>query len=215
MQTSSSELAANLSRVAVETYVDANYTIIADTLFKNGKKDQKDPNLLLSELESGTYDIPSKTRDIFLYLPLRMMNIFPTVAIFGNIDLTTGKQEKEITFYPSSLVRNQDGIMQFRNGIVFDAKKGEVRIGNVKGKVKNFIVTQNTTEGKTKLQSQMYHIDGEYVVVYMKSYGQFVVMDTDIFHSMYVQMFMLGKYNKNLFELVVSSPYSKIYKLKR
>jgi hypothetical protein len=28
-------------------------------------------------------------------------------------------------------------------------------------------------------------------------------------------MLMLGHYDKKLFELVVSSPYSKIYKLKR
>jgi hypothetical protein len=48
----------------------------------------------------------------------------------------------------------------------------------------------------------------------MQSYGQFIVMDTQTFNSTYVQMFILGKYNKELFELVVSSPYSKIYKLK-
>ncbi len=51
--------------------------------------------------------------------------------------------------------------------------------------------------------------------VYMQSYGQFVVMDNETFNSMYVQMFMLEKYDKTLFELVVSSPYSKIYKLKK
>jgi len=51
-------------------------------------------------------------------------------------------------------------------------------------------------------------------MVYMKSYGKFVLMDMETFNSMYVQMFMLGKYDKNLFELVISSPYSRIYKLK-
>ncbi len=193
----------------------AGYKPVSNVIFRNKEKDQKDPNLFLSELENGLSELPQKTRDIYLYLPYRMMSIFPTVSVFGNIDLTTGKAEKEMTFYPSSLVRNQDGMMQFRNGIVFDAKKGEVNIGNKKGKVKNFIVTQNTAQGKIKLQSQMYHIDGKYIVVYMKSYGQFVVMDIETFKSMYVQMFILGKYDKNLFELVVSSPYSKIYKLKR
>ncbi|HHD80612.1 MAG TPA: peptide-binding protein, partial [Campylobacterales bacterium] len=84
LQTDSPELAANLSRLAVETYVDSNYSIVADTLFKNGKKDQIDPNLLLSELENGIYELPKKTRDIYLYLPYRMLRIFPTVAVFGN-----------------------------------------------------------------------------------------------------------------------------------
>ena len=214
LQTDSSDLAANLSRLAVETYVDSNYSVVADTLFKNGKLDQIDPSLLLSEVENGSYDIPKKTRDIYLYLPFKMLNIFPTVAIFGNLDLTIGKAKHKITFYPTSIVQQSKGILKFRNGIVFDTIKGTVSLGKQKIDVKYFIVTQNTQDGKIQLQSQLYHAGGDFVVVYMKSYNRFVVMDIETFKSMYVQMFILGKYDKNLFELVVSSPYSKIYKLK-
>jgi len=215
MQTTSAELAANLSRLAVETYVDSNYTIIANAMFKNEQDDQLDPNFLLEELESGSYILPKKTRDIFLYLPYRMLNIFPTVAIFANLDLTTGHKKRKIVFYPTNAVSSKNGIIGLQNGIVFDAKKGEITLGTQKKSVKNFIVTQNTKDGKTQLQSQLYHVDGEYAVVYMKSYGRFIVMDSETFNSMYVQMFILGKYDKNLFELVISSPYSKIYKLKK
>ncbi len=55
---------------------------------------------------------------------------------------------------------------------------------------------------------------GNLQLYYMESYGQFIVMDIETFNSTYVQMFMLEKYDQDLFELVVSSPYSKIYKLK-
>jgi dolichyl-diphosphooligosaccharide--protein glycosyltransferase/undecaprenyl-diphosphooligosaccharide--protein glycosyltransferase len=215
MQTSSPEFAANLSRLAVETYVDSNYSNITNTLFKNGEEDQLDPNLLLSELEDPAYELPKSTRDIYLYLPYRMLRILPTVAVFGNLDLTTGKSERKISFYPTSAVGDKDGVVSFRNGITFDMKKGEVSFGQQKKQVKNFIITRNTKEGNVQLQSQLYHADGEYAIVYMKSYNIFVVMDVETFNSMYVQMFMLEKYDKNLFELVVSSPYSKIYKLKQ
>jgi len=215
MQTTSPELAANLSRLAVETYVDSNYSTIADTLFKNEKKGQLDPNIMLAGLESSTYTLPKKTRDIYLYLPYRMLNIFPTVAVFGNLDLTTGKAERKMAFYPTTPAKSENGILTFRNGIVFDAKKGELALGQQKIPVKYFIITEMTKKGETKLQSQLYHSNGAYVVLYMKSYGQFVVMDSETFNSMYVQMFLLGKYDKDLFELVVSSPYSKIYKLKK
>ena len=214
MQTPSQELAANLSRLVVETYVDSNYSMVADTIFKNNQEDQVDPNFLLSELEEGAYKLPKKTRDIYLYLPYRMLRIFPTVAVFGNLDLTTGKAERKISFYPTNAVSNKEGMIAFSNGITFDAKRGEITLGQQKMKVRNFIVTQNTKQGKVQLQSQLYHTDGEYAIVYMKSYGTFVVMDRETFNSTYVQMFMLEKYDKNLFELVVSSPYSKIYKLK-
>jgi len=215
MQTTSPELAANLSRLAVETYVDSNYSIVADRLFKNGKKDQVDPNILLNELENGTYPLPKKTREIYLYLPYRMLNIFPTVALFGNLDLTTGKAERRILFYPARAVENKNGLIRLSNGIVFDTKRGMIRLGNQKVPVKNFIVTTLTKEGRTKLQSQLYHVDGTFAVIYMKSYGRFVVMDMETFHSTYVQMFILGKYDTKLFDLVVSSPYSKIYRLKK
>ena len=215
MTTPSANLTANLSRLAVETYVDSNYSIIADTLFKNRQKNTIDPNLLLSELENSNYPLPQKSRDIFLYLPYRMLNIFPTVAVFGNLDLTTGKRQRNIMFQPTYLTKNDKGILSFANNIIFDSKKGELHLGSMTQNVKYFIVTQNTNDNKIQLQSQLYHRDGKYVIVYMKSYNRFIVMDTEIFNSAYVQMFILGRYDKNLFELVVSSPYSRIYKLKK
>jgi dolichyl-diphosphooligosaccharide--protein glycosyltransferase/undecaprenyl-diphosphooligosaccharide--protein glycosyltransferase len=215
MQTTSQDLAANLSRLAVETYVDSNYAIVANTLFKNRTEEQLNPNLFLSELKDSNYVLPKKTRDIYLYLPYRMLNIFPTVAVFGNLNLNTGKKLREMTFYPTTLFKNEKGILRFRNGIVFDSKKGEVSIGSKQGKVKYFITTQNTSTSKIQMQSQVMNIDGDYAIVYMKSYNKFIIMDTKTFNSTYVQMFILGKYDKNLYELVVSSAYSKIYKLKK
>lgn len=215
LQTGSPDLAANLSRLTVETYVSSKYAEAADTIFKNKQKGQLDPNVLLAELEDPAYKLPAKTREIYLYLPYRMMSIFPTVMLFGNLDLTTGKPEREVVFYPTRAVKNDNGKVIFANGIRFDAQKGELLMGAETREVKQFIVTQNTNEGEIKLQSQNYHMDAEYVVIYMQSYGQFVIMDSQTFESTYVQMFILGKYDPNLFELVVSSPYSKIYKLKK
>jgi len=215
MQTTSATLAVNLSRVAVETYVDSNYSVVANVLFKNKEKNQVDPSLYLYELEDTEYVLPKKTRDIYLYLPYKMLGIFPTVAIFGNLDLKTGKAKRNIAFYPSTVVNVNDGNVFLRNGIVFDSKKGVLKIGAKTVEVRNFITTQNTKDGTVNLQPHIYNINGQYAVINMKSYGRFVVMDIETFKSMYVQMFILGIYDKNLFELVVSSAYSKIYKLKR
>ena len=215
MTTPSANLAANLSRLAVETYADSNYSIIADALFKNKQKSTIDPNLLLSELENSAYPLPQKSRDIFLYLPYRMLNIFPTVAVFGNLDLTTGKTQRNIMFQPTYLTKNDKGTLSFANNIIFDSRKGELHLGRMTQNVKYFIITQNTNDNKIQLQSQLYHRDGKYVIVYMKSYNRFIVMDTEIFNSVYVQMFILGKYDKKFFEPVVSSPYSRIYRLKK
>jgi dolichyl-diphosphooligosaccharide--protein glycosyltransferase/undecaprenyl-diphosphooligosaccharide--protein glycosyltransferase len=215
MQTTSPELAANLSRLAVETYVDSNYSIVTSALFKNGKKNPVDPETLLSKLENGTYPLPHKSRDVYIYFPYRMLEIFPTVALFGNLDLHTGKAERRIVFYPTRAIGNHDGILQFANGMLFDAKKGILSTGKQKVNVKYFVLTEMKKDGTITVQAQPYAIDSAYIVVYMKNYGRFVVMDTETFNSMYVQMFILGKYDKHYFEPVVVSPYARIYRVKK
>jgi dolichyl-diphosphooligosaccharide--protein glycosyltransferase/undecaprenyl-diphosphooligosaccharide--protein glycosyltransferase len=201
-----------LSRIAIETYVKSGYRTVADTLFET----HADPSEFLRRLRTeDDVELPEKTRDIYLYLPYRMLNIFPTVAVFGNLDLNSGKEERKIVFYPTQAISNKNGVLKFRNGLVFDANKGQLFYGKNVQSVRQFVVTQNKKSGKIALQAQNYDPSGRYSIVYMKSYGRFVVMDNQTFHSMYIQMFMLGRYDKNLFELVVSSPYSRIYKLKK
>lgn len=214
MQTNSAKLAARLARLSVETYVDSNYRVVADTLFKNGKKDQVDTNLFLMELESENYTLPPKTRDVFLYLPYRMLNIFPTVAVFGNIDLMTGEKKRKIEFYVSNLANRQGDMLIFQNGIVFDERNGVLHFGRDARSVKYKVTTQEYRSKPTQVKSKMYQMGARLVVLELRSYNQFIIMDEDTFNSMYVQMLLLGRYNKELFELSVSSPYGKIYKLK-
>jgi len=51
-------------------------------------------------------------------------------------------------------------------------------------------------------------------VIYLASYGQFLILDEASFNSTYVQLFVLEHYDKNLYEPVEMTPYAKIYKLK-
>ncbi len=215
MQTSSPDLAANLSRLAVETYVDSNYSVVADTLFKVGKEDQVDPNLLLLELEDADYKLPEKTRDVYLYLPYRMMNIFPTVSVFGNLDLTTGEKKRRFQFYPGKPVKTEGDWTLLSNGIAIDMKRGLLKDRGRNLPINKMVITQTTKEGYHKNMDRIFHPEGKFSVVYMRDYNTIVMMDNQTFNSLYVQMFMLERYDSKLFELVVRSPYTKIYKLKK
>lgn len=210
LQSPSQQFVANMSRLAVETYVDSNYSIVANKLFE-----EKKPNILLKKLESADYLLPKKERDVYLYLPYRMLRIFPTVAVFGNINLNTGKAERQVIFYPTSVANQQGSKIMLRNGILFDSAKGELELRGETMKVYRFDVVTYQPKGKSLVESSLGHIDGDFCVVYLASYGQMVVMDRETYNSAYVQMFMLDKYDKDIFELVVSSPYSKIYKVKK
>lgn len=211
MLSSSQEQVANLSRLAVETYVNSNYKVVANELFSV----QEDPQILLNALKNPDYKLPDKTRDIYLYLPYRMMRIFPTIAAFGNLNLMTGQKERNIAFYPTRAVSQQGTNIIFANGISFNTQTGKLKIGQQEANVYRFDISQYQSNARSKVDSNLMHINGNYCVVYLKSYNDFVIMDRQTYESSYVQMFMLEKYNKELFELVISSPYSKIYKLKR
>ena len=202
--------AANLARLAIETYVDSNYSVVADTLFKD-----KNPNDMMEELKLPDYQLPNKTRDIFLYMPFRMLNIFPTVGVFGNLDLKTGNNLRNIVFYPAQPIKQDGSTITLSNGISIDAAKGEALLGKNNVTLRNFEVATLNKDSQTIVQSNVFHMNGNYSVVYLKSYNKMILMDNETYDSAYVQMFMLGSYDKNLFELVVSSPYTKIYKLKR
>ena len=202
---------ANLSRLAVETYVDSNFSIVANQLFST----KENPKKLLTALKSSEYKLPEKTRDIFLFMPYKMLRIFPTVGVFGNLDLLTGKKMRKIIFYPTSIAGQTGSKLKLNNGIIYDMEKGLLNIGSEKAKVNRFDVVEYRLDGKSQRESQINHIDGTLCIVFMKTYNSFVVMDRETYNSAYVQMFMLDNHDKNLFELVVSSPYGKTYKIKK
>ena len=214
MQTTSPILAANLSRLSVEGYVkkDYSYTPIINDLIKESNLSA---NEFLASLKNKDYKLPSKTRDVYLYMPLRMANIFSTVMLFGNLDLTTGKKLREAMFYPAYLRAKKGDMLMLSNGLVIDAKKGLVYFGKNALKIKYLVETKRDSSGKISVSPSIYNKDGVLALLYLKSTGQLIVMDMQTFNSMYVQMGLLGNYDKDLFELVIKSPYSRIYKLKR
>jgi dolichyl-diphosphooligosaccharide--protein glycosyltransferase/undecaprenyl-diphosphooligosaccharide--protein glycosyltransferase len=66
---------------------------------------------------------------------------------------------------------------------------------------------------KLQINEQHFASDG-LNVVFMSSYGRFLILDDFYLNSAYIQLFVFERYDKNLFEPVISDPLSKVYKLK-
>ena len=210
LQTDSPTLAANLSRLAIETYVRNPHEKVAPKLFA-----RQDPNLFLAELESGKVKLPPKTREIYLYLPLKMLNIFPTVMLFGNLDLKTGKTLYRPRFFVTRPMKKEGDVLALSNGLLIDFGRGKLRLGKEEAPLRRFVIATLNRDMKIGIKEQDYGSDGLYSVIYMRNYNQILVMDEKTYHSLYVQMFVLGHYDPKLFEPVVASPYTRIYRLKR
>ncbi len=210
LQSDSSVLAANLSRLAVEMFVKHPNATVAKILFN-----KTNPNTLLQKLEKNKYALLQKTREIYLYLPFRMINIFPTVMLFGNIDLTTGKRLYQPTFFMTKPVRQEGNIIRLSNGLRLDIQNGLLLQGNKKYPVTRLVVSTLQKDMSIKTMEQTYGKKGNLSVIYLQSYGRVVLLDNRTFNSLYIQMFMLGHYDKTLFEPVVLSPYTRIYRIKK
>ncbi len=215
LMTDSQLEAARLSRISVETYISSDYKTIADTLFKNGKPDQVDPNEYLNRLrEESAFPLPPKSREVYLYLPWRMHSILPTVALFSSIDLNSGDKKREPLYIMTALSSKGDDRLVFANGIELDMKRATLKLGENEAPVRRFVTTSQMQDGRVDVKAQNLYPDGGLTILYAKSYGRFFIMDERTFRSTYIQLFFLENYDERLFEPVVSSAWAKIYRVK-
>ena len=56
---------------------------------------------------------------------------------------------------------------------------------------------------------------GDLTLIVMRSHGVLLLLDRQMFNSLFIQLYVLENYDRALFEPVVLSPYAKIYRLKR
>ena len=209
---------------AIMARLDTEYT---EKEFKKPKSEQtqdyialmmrdynfSDPNDFLVAIESGDIKPPKKSRDIYYYLPYRMLNIFPTINLFSNLDLKTGKSYKNPFFASSGYMVKGDKIYLNRS-VYIDVESGNIHFRDKIYPINTIALSYVGKDGKVHSTINRLHSDGDFYIVVMKSYGRVLILDRKYFDSTYIQLFALGRYNKSLFEPVIITPMAMIYKLK-
>jgi len=200
----------NEKRESLQDDIDINRTNIASMTLDNGFKDTNDFLLSLG----GEVKMLPKTRDIYLFLPNNMLNIYPTVKLFSNLDLMNGMMGKNPFFYKTSDFNENSEFIDLGNGIKLSKKDATLQVGQNSVKVKRFVKTQYLSKEKLDVNVQNIAYDGELNVIYMANYRQFLVVDEDTYNSTYFQLFVLEQYDNTLFEPTILTPLLKIYKMK-
>jgi dolichyl-diphosphooligosaccharide--protein glycosyltransferase/undecaprenyl-diphosphooligosaccharide--protein glycosyltransferase len=205
---------ANMSRLAVEYTEDGknSYNII-----KRMIQDYRysSPKQFLLSLEDPELNLPKKTRDIYYYLPYRMLNIFPTVGIFSQIDLLSGRKNVNPFFYASQNFKDNGKIINLGNGITFDKASAMLKIGNRQIPIESFYVTKYDKNNKLKVTNLVSRRGANLSIIYMASYNRIIVADKKSINSTYFKLFVFEQYDQTLFEPVILTPMTKIYKLKK
>lgn len=208
--------AANMMRTYTEAteagYKDLNKTQ-NDFEYMITSQGFKDPNDFLNSLALPETKIPPKTREVYLYLPLRMLEIFPTVALFSNLDLTSPNIPNPPFFYTTRIYKDSETTLELNQGVSIDKKTNTIKLGNQSVPIKSFYHVGYDNSNKLRINEQKIGTKG-LSIIFLASYGQFLVLDDYFVKSMYIQMFVFENYNKNLFEPVILDPMTKIYKLK-
>ena len=155
--------------------------------------------------------IKSLKEDIYYYLPYRMLNIFPTVAIFSSINLKTGKTKNHF-LYSSSKITQRGNILNI-GSMNIDLFKKLIIIGNRGIPIKRIALTYYDKKGELHTSIQKLNNIG-LNVVFMKSYGKVLVMDDFFYNSTYIQLFVFEN-RGGLFEPVILNPFVKVYKVKK
>lgn len=223
---------ANLSRLAVEyterSFFDKNDTILQSDLLKAMLKDYdfnasaNDATLFLNALNKTNFTLKTpKTRDIFLYMPMRMSMIFSTVASFSKIDLNSGNINAPFIFSTAIALGMQNNAYFLSNGMQISADLSEILTGEKAYKIHSFFEFNSVREND--FTRRVLDENGVFFVLYLKEAFnapfnlpvQFIIMDKSMFESAYTQMFFFKNYDENLFELVINEKDAKVFRLKR
>ncbi|RLA75277.1 MAG: peptide transporter [Epsilonproteobacteria bacterium] len=221
-------VAAKMIRLEAK-YIEENANRIKNSLMgkpdKNRTNSSRIANMTTDYGFSDTNDflyslstdisLPKMTNDVYLYLPFRMLDIYPVIERFSNIDLMTGAQKTAgFYYYPAQYKQNKEAII-FDNNMMLDKATGVITVGkNNKFKVKRYVTTNYTSNSKMEKNIQLAHDDGDLSIIFMQNQNKFIIIDEEKYNSTYFQLYVLDNYNKDLFELVVYHPFVKVYKLK-
>jgi len=219
--------ASKMARLDVEytektfEYIEQNKKLIEDknlTIFSNIEQMTteygfNDTNDFLLSLQTEI-KLPKKTRDIYFYLPYRMLDIYPTVAIFSNIDLMNGNRGNQPFFFVSRNFQDQGSRLNLAQNVYLDKQSSKLHIGNKTQDLRRFVKTSYDKGMQLQVDEQLLNFSSNLSLIYMSNYNTFLIVDEKTYNSLYIQLMVLENYDKNLFEPVTLDPNVKIYKLK-
>jgi len=169
----------------------------------------------LSSLSNRDFKLPKVKENIYLYLPNRMLDIFPTVALFSDVDLKTGKLNKRPFFYQAKGPKETKQTIELGNNIRLLKKNMRLQIGSNIAPIHRFTVVMYDKDRILHKSEKVIYPTSRLNVIYMPNFNRILVLDDSLYNSTYIQLYVLENYDKNLFEPVILTPLVKVFKVKK
>ncbi len=172
-----------------------------------------DTNDFLLSLETDI-KLPNKTRDIYFYLPYKMLNIYPTVNVFSNLDLMDGNKKESPFFYITRNFKETPNAINLGSGISLNKRDNTLTVGKQTVNLRRVVQTIYDKNMRFRKTVQPIDFNARLSLIYMSAYNTFLIVDEKTYNSLYIQLMVLEEYDKTLFQKVMTNPHVKIYKLK-
>jgi len=225
--TNPQNISAKMARLDVEYTEKAFRTMPIDVT--NFREDRKGviPNITLMTKDYGfknTNDfldslnsniiLPKKSRDIYFYLPYKMLSLYSTMELFSNLDLMTGEKRKSSFFFESTSFKQNEKLIDLGSNVKIIKDKALLQIAKSTFPIKRFITTAYTKDKKFKKKISNIYPNGKYTIIYMSSYKKYLVLEEKVYNSLFIQHFVLENYDSRFYEPVILTPRAKIFKLR-
>ncbi|MBR2157410.1 MAG: general glycosylation pathway protein, partial [Campylobacter sp.] len=129
--------------------------------------------------------------------------------------LKTGQKFVDPLYYSGAFYGKDEYGVNIGSGIMLRNDLLVAKIGGKEYSINTFYETSYDPNGKLMVKEMTIDSSAGIFVVFMKDYGRFILLDNGALNSVFVQLFILERYDRELFEPVILNPAAKIYKLKR
>ena len=206
LSNSDSQLVANFAHLLSESGTAGIEKRMKDNL-KSGKP-------IFNGLNNANADLPKSSHAKYIYMPARMIDIFPTIYSMSNKNLLTG-EKFPYTLYIGKNAKKIGPQWTLDNSIKINLETGMMNSPQGDIKIAQYIEVEPSNGAKPKTNATLYKdATSKISLVFFKGYNKIMLLDENALNSAFIKMFFFEEFDPNLFELRIRNNHAKLYKVK-
>jgi dolichyl-diphosphooligosaccharide--protein glycosyltransferase/undecaprenyl-diphosphooligosaccharide--protein glycosyltransferase len=201
-----SQLVANFAHLLSESGTDG--------IEKRMKDNLKTSKPIFTGLNNTDTELLEKTHEKYIYMPARMIDIFPTIYSMSNKNLLTGVKFP-YTLYIGKNAQKMGSQWTIDDSIKINLETGMMNSPQGDIKIAQYIEVDPANGAKPKTNVTLYKdATSDISLVFLKIYNKILLLDENALNSTFIKMFFFEEFDPNLFELRIRNNHAKLYRVK-
>ena len=181
---------------------------------KRMKDNLKSNKSIFAGLNSTDAQLPKSSHAKYIYMPARMIDIFPTIYSMSNKNLLTG-EKSPYTLYIGKNAKKIGPQWTLDNSIKINLETGMMNSPQGDIKIAQYIEVEPSNGAKPKTNVTLFKDAASKIsLVFFKSYNKIMLLDENALNSAFIKMFFFEEFDPNLFELRIRNNHAKLYRVK-